>query len=1255
MNTITRATVLYSKKSAFIALMLLGFVLTVSAQTTTVTLQFTPDCWGAETSWSFDQDGGSTLASASTGTYSDNFPNGSTTFTTEVTITIGQCYTLTINDIFGDGIFGSQWTDCNVNGSFNFLDENGDIFKSLTNLNFGTSTTLSFCAVYGCNHPSATNYNPAATLDDGSCVFPVIDVSFTSEIIEDGCGYRLVQFTNTSSVTGSSNWNFGNGEPSTSTAENPLVRFTTGTSQNVDLTISVNGDTETHSVPYDVPLNDESEPFYFVFDPDCYGSELSWNLRNASNDIIYSAAPGSYSDFFPTNPSTTYEVCLPAGCYTIEVIDTYGDGFDGVSYNGCNENGTYSVRDKFGNTIYQYGGTINFGYSVSNSSCISEYVWTGAFSTIWTNTGNWAGNVAPNSTSANVRIQSTNYDPTLTSNINVKNIIIEDNSALNFGNSNGRLSVYGNLTNKGTIDATVGRVDFRSSADQHIKASTEATTNFYELRLNKTNSVHLQSPISVKGLITLTSGFLELDGHKLTLMSNALYTGMITQTKTTSDIIGETVEMQRYFPAASGSWRMLCSPVTNATFEQWNDDMPTTGFPGSDYPNYPNAANPWSNIRKYNEGIAGGMNEGFESISGVTEAIDPKKGYFTYFAPSPTLLEVEGDFPRGDINYSLTYNSNGTSSSDIGWNMIANPYPCTVNWTNASGWTKTRLSNTIYAFDPISGQYSTYTNGVSVGNLTNLIGPFQAFWVKATSADPALTIRESAKSTSQGVFMRDEDADLHSLMRIKLFTNLENVYDETVIGFHALAAMGYDEEIEGFKLFAPNPALPSLATMPDSVEAFPMSIAMLPVPEEDLVVDLIFKPGNHTHLTLKNEMVDSFDSSLCFILEDRELNQFVPFNINDEYAFDVTSATTEKRFALRVSAPIQVTVLPETCPEAEDGRIVAEGYGVAPWTYVWENEMGEVIRTQADMTTADSMDDLLPGFYTVTVSNSNELCGSQTEVVQVTAAAPMEITYEADPVTCYDATDGMIAISPTSGYTWDVNLLNQNNELVGSMVAINADTSFTNLPSAAYSLQATSSCGYTFVFDEVSLNNSEAVVADFYPSSSIILLSNGGTAYFNNESINATAFTWDFGDGTTDELSVSPQHNYQTTGDFVVRLTAINDSCSHVFESVVHVSGNADNLTNEDLALVTDQETVSKINTSMSGTQMTFTPKMAIDQKVNVVVYNMAGQVVIQDQYSALQANPYQLELSSLSKGFYTMTIATHDEILMSYDFIIHE
>ena len=57
---------------------------------------------------------------------------------------------------------------------------------------------------------------------------------------------------------------------------------------------------------------------------------------------------------------------------------------------------------------------------------------------------------------------------------------------------------------------------------------------------------------------------------------------------------------------------------------------------------------------------------------------------------------------------------------------------------------------------------------------------------------------------------------------------------------------------------------------------------------------------------------------------------------------------------------------------------------------------------------------------------------------------------------------------------------------------------------------------------------------------------------FINQSLNASSYHWDFGDGQT-STAIHPQHVYQSAGSYTVTLTAIIDGCSVSFIGIVDI------------------------------------------------------------------------------------------------------
>ena len=100
------------------------------------------DCFGSEVSWTISDAAGNEMASG--GPYTD--VTGGQTNSSPVCL-VPSCYDFTINDTYGDGMYGSQWNSCSVDGDYFINDANGTTILQMTaaNADFGSSTTDNFC------------------------------------------------------------------------------------------------------------------------------------------------------------------------------------------------------------------------------------------------------------------------------------------------------------------------------------------------------------------------------------------------------------------------------------------------------------------------------------------------------------------------------------------------------------------------------------------------------------------------------------------------------------------------------------------------------------------------------------------------------------------------------------------------------------------------------------------------------------------------------------------------------------------------------------------------------------------------------------------------------------------------------------------------------------------------------------------------------------------------------------------------------
>ena len=127
------------------------------------------DCWPEEVGWTITNSAGEVWAEVTAGTYqqedSEEVWSGCAPY---------GCHTVTITDSYGDGMYGSQWPGCEIDGYYALTTESGLVIFEMADPDFGDAISHAFCVpvVTGCTDELACNFDADANVDDESCYSP---------------------------------------------------------------------------------------------------------------------------------------------------------------------------------------------------------------------------------------------------------------------------------------------------------------------------------------------------------------------------------------------------------------------------------------------------------------------------------------------------------------------------------------------------------------------------------------------------------------------------------------------------------------------------------------------------------------------------------------------------------------------------------------------------------------------------------------------------------------------------------------------------------------------------------------------------------------------------------------------------------------------------------------------------------------------------------------------------------------------------
>ena len=453
----------------------------------------------------------------------------------------------------------------------------------------------------------------------------------------------------------------------------------------------------------------------------------------------------------------------------------------------------------------------------------------------------------------------------------------------------------------------------------------------------------------------------------------------------------------------------------------------------------------------------------------------PAAGY-AYFNDISKTFEFNGTFINGDdipVKVKIYYHDNDANDGYFdGWNLIANPFPASLDWDYAS-WDKSAIGNTVYYYDGGAAipNYKYYNGTVpTIGNANDdesnsinggsqKIPPMQAFFIKAKSSVGAtgtdFIIPKAARVHDTHSFYKSTNTN--PIQHIRLQVSTGSFTDETVIRFITDAINGFDDSYDAYKMYSPANNAPQIYSI-ESVSNFGVAINSLPavVSEVPLGFAVTKTSGTASYtISATNILVDNYR----VYLEDIQQNTTIDLREQNSYNFSLTSSETTKLYDIRER--FKIKFIQNNAPVASGNlENINLGYGNSV-NYQFENiftdpdvALGDDITLSAKLSDGNEIPTWLnfnsttrtftgtptqAGTYTINVIATDEL--------NATTSVPFKITVEKAVLNIYTPNVSRYygKINPEFEISYDGFLFSDNkNSLTSQPIAISVANQASN-------------------------------------------------------------------------------------------------------------------------------------------------------------------------------------------------------------------
>lgn len=558
----------------------------------------------------------------------------------------------------------------------------------------------------------------------------------------------------------------------------------------------------------------------------------------------------------------TFEICPPG-------FDITSEPYIDVDFNGVEPSLNGSATNVTLGTVITWDGDAN------NNN--------------WFTASNWSSNTIPTQYQGISIPASLSFYPVLSNDVNIMQVSIANGATLSLNGRN--LHVRGTLTTTGEIiGSTTSSLTFSGTGSSSVRMNqTGSNSSLANLTVATSGTVTISNSTEVFGLVTLTSGTLASGGNLRLGASSASVYGQIA-TSGSGTITGNLV-MEKFLSNTSDGWRHFSMPLSSTLANFSGVDLLYSGQ---------------TNVFRWNATLNAAKATGW--VAGASGSDHTLGGYTIYSQNGLGTHDIDqnisltGSYTLANHTYALkeTEDPGGSGADATGWNLIGNPFPTNLdlNLMFADWATNGNLAyEGIHIWDAVNQQYVAImgsgtsidygTDGGDVGS--DIISPFQAFWVKADDDEDFIvkTSYRTNSATGIGTFLKKD----YDLARFNI-SNPNGKLDQAVVYFHDDATPGFDAGLDGYKLISMNNEMPSFYAVNDEGN---FSITALNPDDFEHVVPMGFRSSVKGDMTLSLN-TDKLDPKWYVYVEDKDLGIFYDLKAKP-YTFDHTQ-NSDERFVL---------------------------------------------------------------------------------------------------------------------------------------------------------------------------------------------------------------------------------------------------------------------------------------------------------------------------------------------------------------------